>query len=233
MNGRRWSVRRGFSLLELLVVIAIITVLLALLVPGLGAARARARQICCAAKLRGVGTALMLYVNDNQQRLPFIDEPLWTPDGTLNWQADPMDAATAPHSFWQVMKTYLGSADLLRCPSALLGYPAEAWKVTYRIASADNYDGQLGSVFAADGTPKYAYSLKYLDGRRYQIRHIQPGAVPMTLADGPGPYYLLRDFVAQQAAGQFKMAHGQNFNQLYLDWSVSLSRDPTYGLTYP
>jgi prepilin-type N-terminal cleavage/methylation domain-containing protein len=59
------SPRHAFTLVELLVVIAIITILLSLLLPGLGAARERARRTVCAANLHSLGLATNLYLDNN------------------------------------------------------------------------------------------------------------------------------------------------------------------------
>ncbi len=62
--------RRAFTLIELLVVIAIIALLVAILLPALGAARANSRATVCASRLHQLGIALNLYMNDFDNTLP-------------------------------------------------------------------------------------------------------------------------------------------------------------------
>jgi prepilin-type N-terminal cleavage/methylation domain-containing protein len=62
--------RRGFTLIELLVVIAIIAILAAILFPVFAQARDKARQTGCLSNLKQVGTALMMYQQDYDERMP-------------------------------------------------------------------------------------------------------------------------------------------------------------------
>jgi len=56
---------KGFTLIELLVVVAIIAVLMALLLPALGAARSGARRAVCLAHLNQAGVGWLAYAQDN------------------------------------------------------------------------------------------------------------------------------------------------------------------------
>ena len=60
----------AFTLIELLVVISVIALLIALLLPALELAREQARTVQCASNERQMGTATMLYIEDNEGRFP-------------------------------------------------------------------------------------------------------------------------------------------------------------------
>jgi len=60
----------AFTLIELLVVIGIMGVLIGILLPVLGMARARARETTCASSLRQVGVAVFMYANENRGYYP-------------------------------------------------------------------------------------------------------------------------------------------------------------------
>ncbi len=67
---RRRIAWMGFSLVELLVVLAVLGVVASLFFPALRKVHARANQSACAANLRQIGTAVLLYAGDNHGQLP-------------------------------------------------------------------------------------------------------------------------------------------------------------------
>lgn len=62
--------KTGFTLVEMLLVVAIISILIALLLPSLGKARASAFIVTCAANQGQIGQAQAAYLFDNQWRFP-------------------------------------------------------------------------------------------------------------------------------------------------------------------
>jgi prepilin-type N-terminal cleavage/methylation domain-containing protein/prepilin-type processing-associated H-X9-DG protein len=58
----------GFTLIELLVVLAVVSLLVAILLPSLGRARAHARLIRCGANLKSLALAWIAYVDDHDGR---------------------------------------------------------------------------------------------------------------------------------------------------------------------
>ena len=62
----------GFTLIELLVVIVIIIILAAILFPVFISAREKARRVRCIANSKNIAIGFYLYLNDNDQKAPYI-----------------------------------------------------------------------------------------------------------------------------------------------------------------
>lgn len=77
--------KRAFTLIELLVVISIIALLIAILLPALGQAKARARQIVCMSQLKQIGMAVQYYADDNEMFMP-MGKIEFGPQWADNWQ---------------------------------------------------------------------------------------------------------------------------------------------------
>ena len=77
--------RKGFTLVELLVVIAIIALLMGILMPALARVRQIAYRMVCGTNLSGIGKAMLIYANDNEESYPIagLRNEQWIEDGKI------------------------------------------------------------------------------------------------------------------------------------------------------
>jgi prepilin-type N-terminal cleavage/methylation domain-containing protein/prepilin-type processing-associated H-X9-DG protein len=99
--------KKAFTLVELLVVIAVIGILAGLLLPTLSKTKESGKSIACLNNLHQIGIGLQLYVSDNQNLLPSMDNVSTnTPPGTGK---PPINV---------VLLTYVGgNSNVFGCPS--------------------------------------------------------------------------------------------------------------------
>ncbi len=122
---------RGFSLLELLVVIAIIAIVVALLLPGLSAAKARARKVACLNNLKQMQLAWNSYADDSRDLLV---ANAWVP-GNMN---SPGDATNRTELEQGELYPYSRSAAIYKCPADINPSP-KIHVVTVRSYSMNTY----------------------------------------------------------------------------------------------
>jgi prepilin-type N-terminal cleavage/methylation domain-containing protein len=112
---RPGKTRKGFTLIELLVVIAIIMILAGILYPVFSQAKAKAQQTSCVNKLKQLGSAMQIYVQDYDETYPplYIDpQNRVIPDSTLvdspQWKG---------FSWTERIYPYVKNEEVFKCPS--------------------------------------------------------------------------------------------------------------------
>ncbi len=88
--------RKAFTLIELLVVVAIIALLISILLPSLSRARELSKRLVCGTQVKGYGTAVKIYANDNEE----------------HWPTPTFNETTGTGIEWQVADVEIGFGDI-------------------------------------------------------------------------------------------------------------------------
>jgi prepilin-type N-terminal cleavage/methylation domain-containing protein/prepilin-type processing-associated H-X9-DG protein len=224
----RHTFRRGFTLIELLVVIAIIAILAAILFPVFAQARDSARQSTCLNNCKQLGTGLMMYAQDYDDRMPswpftispggLMYGPRWTLWGYSTW----VDA----------MMPYVRNTGVFVCPNggrtgyghdafpnaALAGPKANPMIVNYAINEyIVNSDRGFPSIARLSGARNGPADVTVIAESPYNGIY-QDWRDAVTVPDRPASFGLWRFYCSKVAGLVCEGRHkGHGINAVYAD----------------
>ncbi len=223
--------RKGFTLVELLVVIAIIALLMGILMPALARVRRLAQRIVCGTNLSGIGKAMMMYANENDEDYPRAGGrgSQWDTDGRIASWTEPIeedafgmglgDPATIGSSFYLLVKY----ADVAPKQFICKGDGAKVFnlsgfsnlRIDFELIDAWDFGGD------DDGEPKdyysYSYHIPYADSATipgFPVTALSNSGSPVCADRNP---WLDRNAEDQLADSDLDDASWDTSNKSYID----------------
>jgi prepilin-type N-terminal cleavage/methylation domain-containing protein/prepilin-type processing-associated H-X9-DG protein len=132
--------KNGFTLIELLVVIAIISLLAGIIFPVFAQAKEKAKTATCLSNTKQVGTAILLYMQDYDEKYPTIDS---YPNGNHGGATYAKDIFL----YTQIISPYVKSYQL-KCPHIPVYQ-----NVDPKFTTGYMINDRLGSVLLTGGDP--------------------------------------------------------------------------------
>ena len=240
--------RRGFTLVELLVVIAIISLLMAILLPALEAARLRAMDVLCTSNTKQIGLLLLLYLDDNDGVMPWVGDNRtdrrcnqfrWFKEGLPETAQNLMPIDTTPlatDTYWGVHFYEYGiNRDIFGCPAlkdvaAQLIYPDMEAKLINQAAFGLNAYSTNKRATEVRNASRFVYANdhvepRYDDRERDMFFNLGPGLMNLQhYRPGGGREeaypYIWRHAVKFMKVGE-NIVTGGKINILWLDAHVS------------
>jgi len=229
------------------VVIAIIAILAAMLLPALGAAKARAYQSSCAGQLRQLGVCLNLYLGDFSDYFPPAANKVAVGNASVSYDdlLNDYDGRNLDSSYVQVgggidyRQVDRKKNSLYLCPAEICPWAAPNYGInrTYVINRANTGGGSYPSGHDTDGLFNGAWTgfgISSTSGHSYQMRRVPNPDKTISLVELRGQWNCmgdasagngLCDFPQQQYGSALLPALHQNrWNYLFCDGHVELLR---------
>ncbi len=168
-KSNRQRKRPGFSLIELLVVIAIIALLAALLLPALGAAKARTRRTVCMNNLRQINLGVRMYSDDSNDTSP------------ASVKTNSIDVFSA---YKRLMKNYVGLQGASSPQDKLFACPADIFHYDYAFSlQPRGYVPQSLCVQSNNDYSSYSFNAGNLNRVIFNgTNFVEPGIAGMKLS---------------------------------------------------
>jgi len=142
---------KAFTLIELLIVISIIALLMAILMPALGAARSGSRALACKSNLRQLVIANIGYATENDGFYVPAASDMWDNAGLHRWHGqrdalgEPFDPLRGP------LIGYLADGRVKECPLKMEFVKGQDWNTNFE-----------------QGGGGYGYNMTYIGSRTSQ-----------------------------------------------------------------